>query len=59
RALAVPRLLGPALLTLVLFLWDALRPEPGAARRDVRRIWEVGLLALVGAIVVALNARLT
>jgi len=58
RALAVPRLLGPALLTLVFFLWDALHGTAPSRRRDPRWLWEVGLLAILGVIVVALNVRL-
>ena len=55
RAMGLPRLLGPALLTLVLYLWSAYRGAPRTARRDVRWIWEVVLLAALGALVVAWN----
>lgn len=55
RAMAIPRLLGPALLVLVLYLWDAYRGAPRGARRDVRALWEIGLLLLVGIVVVAWN----
>jgi hypothetical protein len=55
RAMGLPRLLGPALLTLVLYLWSAYRGVPNAARRDARWIWEVILLGALGAIVVAWN----
>lgn len=55
RAMGLPRLLGPALLTLVLYLWSAYRGVPRTARRDVRRIWEILLLAALGALVVAWN----
>jgi hypothetical protein len=58
RALAVPRLLGPALLTLVFFLWDALHSAGPARRRDPRWLWEIGLLVALGVLVVALNVRL-
>jgi hypothetical protein len=59
RALAVPRLLGPALLTLVFFLWDALHGTAPTRRRDPRWLWEIGLLVALAIVVVALNTRLT
>ncbi len=55
RAMGLPRLLGPALLTLVLYLWSAYRGVPRTARRDARWIWEVILLAALGVVVVAWN----
>jgi hypothetical protein len=55
RAMGLPRLLGPALLTLVFYLWSAYRAAPRTARRDVRWIWEVILLAGLGLLVVAWN----
>jgi small neutral amino acid transporter SnatA (MarC family) len=56
RALALPLLLGPALLTLVFYLWSAYRGVPaGAASRDARWIWEVALLAVLGLVVIAWN----
>ena len=55
RAMAIPRFLGPALLVLVLYLWDAYRASPRLARRDLRSLWEIGLLLLVGIVVVAWN----
>jgi hypothetical protein len=55
RAMGLPRLLGPALLTLVFYLWSAYRGAPRTARRDARWIWEVLLLAALGALVVAWN----
>jgi hypothetical protein len=58
RALAVPRLIGPAALTVVLFLWTSIQTARPSARRDPRWIWELVLLAILGAIVVALNLRL-
>jgi hypothetical protein len=53
--MGLPRLLGPALLTLVLYLWSAYRGVPRSARRDARWIWEVLLLAALGAFVIAWN----
>lgn len=58
RALALPLLLGPALLTLVLFLWDALHGTAPARRRDPRWLWEFALLLVLGVLIVALNVRL-
>ncbi len=55
RAMGLPRLLGPALLTLVLYLWTAYRGAPRTARRDARWIWEILLLGALGAVVVAWN----
>jgi hypothetical protein len=55
RAMAIPRLLGPALLVLVLYLWDTYRASPRPVRRDLRSLWEIGLLLLVGIVVVAWN----
>ena len=46
--MGLPRLLGPALLTLVLYLWSAYRGVPRTARRDARWIWEILLLAALG-----------
>ena len=53
RTLGIPRLLGPALLALVSFLWDAVHGGPAGRRRDVRLIWETVLLAVLGVVVVA------
>jgi hypothetical protein len=58
RAMEIPRLLGPALLVLVFFLWDAVHGTPPARRRDPRRIWETVLLVILAIVVVAWSARL-
>jgi hypothetical protein len=55
RVMSLPRLLGPALLTLVLYLWSAYRGAPQGTRRDARWIWEVILLVVLGAFVLAWN----
>ncbi len=55
RAMAIPRLLGPALLTLVVYLWSAYRGAPRPARADARWAWELLLLLGLGAIVIAWN----
>ncbi|HEY3522833.1 MAG TPA: hypothetical protein VGK63_03940 [Candidatus Limnocylindrales bacterium] len=57
RALAIPFLLGPALLALVFFLWDAVTGSTVARRRSPRWAWELGLLAILGVAVALLNLR--
>lgn len=52
RAMEIPRLLGPGLLTVVLYLWDAIHGAPVGQRRDARRVWEAVLLTLLAVIVV-------
>ena len=52
RAIEVPRLLGPAILIVVFFLWDAIHAGSGSARRDPRRIWEALLLVVLTGVVV-------
>jgi hypothetical protein len=58
RAMDLPRLLGPAVLTLVLYLWDALHGTAPARRREPRFVWEAALLAVLGVVVVAWNLQL-
>jgi hypothetical protein len=58
RAMDVPRLVGPAALTLVLYLWDAIHATAPARRREPRFLWETILLAALTVIVVAWNLRL-
>ena len=53
RQLAIPGVLGPALLVLVLFLWDAVHGAPPSRRRDPRRLAETVLLLVLGVVVVA------
>jgi hypothetical protein len=55
RAMAIPRLLGPALLTLVLYLWSAYRGGPRTGRADARWVWELLLLLGLGVVVIAWN----
>jgi hypothetical protein len=59
RAMALPRLLGPALLVVVFYLWDATHAAVRADRRDARRIWEALLLAVAAVVAIAwsLNVR--
>ena len=58
RAMAIPRLMGPALLTLAFYLWDAFHGASPARRRDINWIWQTALLAALGVIVVAWNMLL-
>ncbi len=58
RAMAIPQLLGPALLTLLVYLWDALNATTPSIRRDPRWRWQVGLLLVLSAVVIAWNLRL-
>ena len=53
RSLEIPGILGPALLVLVLFLWEAMHSGTTSRRRDPRRIWEMALLVALGLVVVA------
>lgn len=58
RAMEIPRLVGPALLTLAVYLWDALTGTAPARRREWRWIWQTGLLAALGVVVTAWNLLL-
>jgi hypothetical protein len=58
RALDLPRLVGPAALTLVFYLWDALHGTSPARRREPRFLWETILLVALAVVVVAWNLRL-
>ena len=58
RAMAIPRLVGPALLTLAFYLWDAFISTAPSRRRDGRWIGRVALLFGLGVIVAAWNLLL-
>lgn len=58
RAVELPRLIGPAVLTLTFYLWDALHATTPSRRRDARWIWQTGLLLALGVVVVAWNLLL-
>lgn len=58
RAMDIPRLIGPAMLTLVFFLWDAFHAAPPSRRRDPRWIWQTAMLVALGVIVIAWNLGL-
>jgi hypothetical protein len=55
RFMEIPRLLGPALLTLVFYLWDAFHGAAPAHRRDPRWLWQIALLGVLGVVVIVLN----
>jgi hypothetical protein len=55
RFIQIPRLLGPALLALTFYLWDAFHGASPARRRDARWLWQTALLLVLGAAVIALN----
>lgn len=58
RAMEIPQLMGPALLTLAVYLWDALTSTHPSRRRELRWIWQTGLLAALGVVVTAWNMLL-
>ena len=58
RAMGVPRLIGPALLMLLFYLWDSLHGTVPARRRDPRWIWQTVALAGIGALVAFWNLQL-
>lgn len=58
RAMEIPRLMGPALLVVAFYLWDALTGTQPAHRRESRWIWQTGLLAALGLLVTAWNLLL-
>lgn len=58
RAIDLPRLVGPAVLALVFYLWDAFHGTAPARRRDPRFLWEAILLVALAIVVVAWNLRL-
>lgn len=58
RAMEIPRLLGPALLTLVFYLWDAFHSASPSRRREARWLWQTVLLVVLGIAVVVWNLLL-
>ena len=58
RAMEIPRLVGPALLTLSFYLWDAFIGSAPTRRRDLRWVGQIGLLAALGLIVAVWNLLL-
>jgi hypothetical protein len=58
RSIEIPRVLGPALLVLVFFLWDAIHSGATVRRRDRRRVWETAGLAVLAIVVIGWSAGL-
>lgn len=58
RAMAIPRLIGPALLMFLFYLWDSVHATSPSRRRDPRWIWETVVLAALGVAVAFWNLRL-
>lgn len=58
RAMEIPRLIGPALLTLAFYLWDAFTGTAPSRRRDIRWIGRIVLLVGLGVVVAAWNLLL-
>lgn len=56
RSIEIPRILGPALLVLVFFLWDAIHSGGAVRRRDPWRVWETAALAILAAVVIGWSA---
>ena len=48
----------PALLTVVFYLWDAVRTLTVAVRRDPRWVWQFWLLGILAIVVVGWNLAL-
>jgi hypothetical protein len=57
RVLELPRLVEPALLVLVFYLWDAVHATEPARRRGVRWMIELAVLAALGLAVIFLAGR--
>ncbi len=58
RELGIPWILGPALLVLVFFLWEAIHGGAPARRGDPRRLWEAAFLVAIGLLVVVWSVGL-
>jgi hypothetical protein len=58
RAMEIPRLVGPALLTLAFYLWDAFISTAPRRRRDLRWIAQIAVLVGLGLIVAVWNLLL-
>src|SRR6185369_6139456 len=56
RSIEIPRILGPALLVLVFFLWDAIHSGGAVRRRDPLRLWETLALVVLAIVVIGWSA---
>ena len=57
--MAIPRLVGPALLTLAFYLWDAFHGTTPSRRRELRWIWQTRCSPCLGVVVAGWNLLLT
>ena len=58
RAIDLPQLVGPAVLTLVFYLWDALPRVGRGPPPRARFLWETILLVVLALVVVRSICRL-
>jgi hypothetical protein len=58
RAVSLQRLLGPAILTLVLYLWDQFHGAAPSLRRDPRWVGQALILVVLAVAVVLWNVQL-
>ena len=58
RAIGLPLVAGPVILSLVFYLWDALHGTAPARRRQPRFLVELIVLAALGVVVVAWNLQI-
>lgn len=56
RSIEIPRILGPALLVLVFFLWDAIHSGGSVRRRAPLRAWETLALVVLAIVVIGWSA---
>lgn len=56
RSVEIPRILGPALLVLVFFLWDAIHSGGVVRRRNPLRAWEAAALVVLAIVVIGWSA---
>jgi len=56
RSIEIPRILGPALLVLVFFLWDAIHSGGAVRRRAPLRVWETLALVVLAIVVIGWSA---
>jgi len=58
RAMGIPSYLGPALLILLFYLWDAFAGAAPSRRRSGSWLWQMGLLAILGLATIGWNLLL-